>query len=275
MRPQIFCFGKNFANWQNIKDAVVLGWGRQIFAKLSQTMGITAVTVNACQFNMKNDTCRKISSSSWPFIMNRRGYFFNPAQFQGFYVDSLEYPHHAPVYHHMTGREMLPSTSHANISLENIVPARSMQASTSQGSSSSSSQSSPDPEPIDAGKHSYEKWSDDEEQMLINLWAENFERINSSQARKAWDDITKQMKLKFGTKRATEKFHKKIKYLIERYKTCKDWNSKQTGGNLRKSAHFDKIDAVMGCRNSVTLSNMKEVRSAVSEQEESTGKDQG
>ena len=69
MRPQVFRFGKNFANRQSIKDAVVLGWGRQIFAKSSQTMRITAVTVNACQFNMKNDTRGKISSSSRCFII--------------------------------------------------------------------------------------------------------------------------------------------------------------------------------------------------------------
>ena len=64
VQPQVFRFGKNFANRQNIKYAVVLGWGRQIFAKSSQTMGITAVTVNACQCNMKNDTHGKVSSSS-------------------------------------------------------------------------------------------------------------------------------------------------------------------------------------------------------------------
>ena len=54
MRPQVFPFGKNFAKRQNIKDAVVLGWGRQIFAKSSQTMGIAEATVNACQRYMKN-----------------------------------------------------------------------------------------------------------------------------------------------------------------------------------------------------------------------------
>jgi len=32
-----------------------------------------------------------------------------------------------------------------------------------------------------------------------DLWAENFDRINSSQARKAWDDIAKQINMKFGT----------------------------------------------------------------------------
>ena len=73
VRPQVFRFGKNFANRQNIKDAVVLGWDRQILEKSSQKMGITAVTVNACQRNMKNDTRGKFSSSSRSFIMNGRG----------------------------------------------------------------------------------------------------------------------------------------------------------------------------------------------------------
>ena len=47
------------------------------------------------------------------------------------------------------------------------------------------------------------------------------------------------------------------------------------GGNLRKSAHFDETDAVMGCRDIVILSNVKEAGSAVSEQAESTVKDHG
>lgn len=66
------------------------------------------------------------------------------------------------------------------------------------------------------------------------------------------------MNKKFGSKRVTESCKKKMKYLLERYKVCKDWNSKQTGGNLRKSAHFDEIDGVMGCGDIVTLSNVKE-----------------
>ena len=68
MRPQVFRFGKNFANRQNIKGAVVLGWGRQIVEKSSQTMGITAVTVNACQHNMKNNTRGKFSSRRLPYL---------------------------------------------------------------------------------------------------------------------------------------------------------------------------------------------------------------
>ena len=75
VQPQVFPFSKNFANRQNIKDAIVLGWGRQIFEKSSQTIEITAATVNACQRNMKNDTCGKFNSSSQSIIMNGVGYF--------------------------------------------------------------------------------------------------------------------------------------------------------------------------------------------------------
>ena len=82
------------------------------------------------------------------------------------------------------------------------------------------------------------------------------------------------MNLKFGTRRGTKKFHKKIEYLTKHYKNCKDRNSKQTGGHLRNSAHFDKIDAVMGCRDILTLSNVKEAGSAVLEQEANV-QDQG
>ena len=50
VRPQVFHFGKNFANRQNIKDAVVLGWSRQISENSGLTIAITAVTVIACQY---------------------------------------------------------------------------------------------------------------------------------------------------------------------------------------------------------------------------------
>jgi len=132
--------------------------------------------------------------------MNGRDYYYNPAQFQGFQGfcgDSMEYLQYAPVFHDMTGRGTQRSISQASIAQESTLPARSMQASASQASPSSSSQSSPDAEPVDTGKRSYERWPDDEEKML--LWAENFDRINSSQTRRAWDDIGKQINMKFGT----------------------------------------------------------------------------
>ena len=52
VRPQVFRFGKNFAN--------LTWWGRHIFEKSSQTMAITAATVNACQRNMKKRYAREV-----------------------------------------------------------------------------------------------------------------------------------------------------------------------------------------------------------------------
>lgn len=44
--------------------------------------------------------------------------------------------------------------------------------------------------------------------MLLRLWAENFDRLESREARKAWDDIAKKMNDQFGTKKTTDKYQK-------------------------------------------------------------------
>lgn len=41
-------------------------------------------------------------------------------------------------------------------------------------------------------------------------------------------------------------------------KEKKDWNRKQSGGNLKKSPFYDEIDEVLGCRDFVTFNNVKE-----------------
>jgi len=75
------------------------------------------------------------------------------------------------------------------------------------------------------------------------------------------------MDKKFGTKRTTDKYQKKMKYLVDRYKRAKDWKSKQSGGNQRKSTHYDEIDEVLGCRDIVTLPNVQEAGSVSEENE--------
>ena len=49
----------------------------------------------------------------------------------------------------------------------------------------------------------YACWSNDEETMLLRLRAENVDRLKSREARKAWENIAKEMKDKFGTKKQT------------------------------------------------------------------------
>lgn len=63
---------------------------------------------------------------------------------------------------------------------------------------------------------------------------------------------------RFKSNRTVDKCMRKIKYLIDKYKEKKDWNRNQSGGNLRKSPFYDEIDEVLGCRDFVTFSNVKE-----------------
>ena len=65
--------------------------------------------------------------------------------------------------------------------------------------------------------------------------------------------------------RKKDKYQKKMKYLVDRYKQAKDWNSKKSGGNRRKSAHDVEIDEVLGCRDIVTLQNVQEAESVSEE----------
>ena len=45
--------------------------------------------------------------------------------------------------------------------------------------------------------------------------------------------------------KTADKCIQKMKYIIERYKNAKDWNKKQTGGSLRKSVNYNKVDKIL------------------------------
>jgi len=104
----------------------------------------------------------------------------------------------------------------------------------------------------------YETFPKEEQEFLINLWAENHDQLESKNSRKVWSRIVDTLNEQFKADRTVDKCQRKIKYLIDKYKERKDWNRKQTGGNLWKSPLYDEIDAVLGCRDLVTLQNIKE-----------------
>ncbi|CAH3030174.1 unnamed protein product, partial [Porites evermanni] len=97
-----------------------------------------------------------------------------------------------------------------------------------------------------------------QQRYLIQLWADKQDMINSKDSRDAWREIAKAINNKFKTNKTVDKCLRKIKYLIDAYKEKKEWNRNQTGGNLQKSIFYDEIDAVLGCRNAVTLKHVKE-----------------
>ena len=100
-------------------------------------------------------------------------------------------------------------------------------------------------ESTSTGKKSYDTWTKEEQKILVQLWAENFERLERSDARKIWQKIWDEINDRLGCHKTAQKCMKKIKYLIDRYKEAKDWNWKQTGGNLGKSVFYDEVDEVL------------------------------
>ena len=107
-------------------------------------------------------------------------------------------------------------------------------------------------------KKTYDTWSQAEQKLLVSLWVEHFERLESNESRKAWQDIADTLNNKFGCNKTKEKCKSKIKYLTNRYKDAKQWNKRQTGGHMRKTLFYEEIDSVLGCRDIVTLKYVKQ-----------------
>ena len=113
-------------------------------------------------------------------------------------------------------------------------------------------------------RKSYDRWSDDEQKYLIELWAENFDQTESKDARVAWTEIAEKLNKRFNANRSAKLVKKKVKYLVDRYKKAKDWNKNQPSGNLKTTPFYNKIYEVLGCRDIVTLRNVFETQSSSS-----------
>ena len=106
--------------------------------------------------------------------MDGRGYYF-PSSFQGFYENSLRAStsqayNPAQFQGHLFGNSLpVSQMQNSAASISEAYNNSPSQMQSSQASTSSSPSSSP--ETVEGGKRSYDKWSDDEEKMLISLWA--------------------------------------------------------------------------------------------------------
>ena len=107
-------------------------------------------------------------------------------------------------------------------------------------------------------KKAQERWSKEEEKLLVELWAEKHDQLERRESRKTWAQIAEKISKTLGTNKTADKCIRKIKYIIEQYKNAKDWNKNQTGGSLRKSVYYDKVNKILGCRNVVTFDHVAE-----------------
>ena len=92
--------------------------------------------------------------------------------------------------------------------------------------------------------------------MLVDLWVEHHDMLESKESRKTWGLIVEELNTRGQCSKTVEKCMRKIKYIVSKYKEAKEWNRKQTGGNIKKSIYYDKIDSVLGCRDVVTLKHV-------------------
>ena len=88
----------------------------------------------------------------------------------------------------------------------------SMPASTSSSSRRASSSAE--------NKKAQDRWSKEEEKLLVQLWAEKHDQLESRESRKTWAWITEKISKTLGTNKTADKCIRKIKYIIERYKNA-------------------------------------------------------
>ncbi|XP_020893551.1 uncharacterized protein LOC110232675 [Exaiptasia diaphana] len=185
---------------------------------------------------------------SWPYPSTSQYY---PYQFDVNYFN----------YHYNNGQQQrnqpdatAQSSGHIN------VPSQSQESNpTTAGSSEIESATT-----TSSNLKKYERWTHDQQQMLVQLWADRQDIINSKDNRKAWKDIAETLNKKCKTNKTSDKCIRKMKYLVDLYKAKRDWNKNQTGGPLRKSIFYDEIDEVLGCRDSVTFAHVKETDATAS-----------
>ncbi|XP_020615553.1 uncharacterized protein LOC110053637 [Orbicella faveolata] len=103
-----------------------------------------------------------------------------------------------------------------------------------------------------------DRWGKEEENLLVQLWAEKHDQLESRESRKTWAWIAEKISKTLGTNKIADKCIRKMMYIIERYKHAKDWNKNQTGGSLRKSVYYDEVDKILGCRDVVTFNHVAE-----------------
>ena len=106
-----------------------------------------------------------------------------------------------------------------------------------------------------------ERWSNDDIEILVSLWKENYERLkNSSRSREVWAEIFKTFDELSSSdqKRSIKNLKDKIHNLTTTYRAAKEKNNR-TGESPHFPPFYEDIDSILGCRDSVTLPEVREI----------------
>ena len=86
----------------------------------------------------------------------------------------------------------------------------------------------------------YDKWTNEQQRYLVQLWADKQDMINSTDSRNAWREIAETINNKFKTHQTVDKCLPKIKYLIDG-----DKEKKKNGTEIRQVVTYEGLFSMM------------------------------
>ena len=106
-------------------------------------------------------------------------------------------------------------------------------------------------------KKQREPWSNQQTNVLVNLWTENLKVLESSKCNDMWHKIVKEVN-KHGPVKDMKKCKKKILNLKENYKKAKT-NNKKSGSSPDFCPFYEEFDRVLSARDIINIPALTEV----------------
>ena len=102
-----------------------------------------------------------------------------------------------------------------------------------------------------------ERWTARQVEVLVSLWVENFEALESSPCNQVWPKLVNKVCF-LGPAKTHKQCKVKIRNLKDAYRKCKDEN-KQSGNERRSCAFYEEFNRVLTVRNIVKLPQVRQV----------------
>ena len=219
MRPLHLCFFKNFKIGKKHQRCWCAWVGLTDFSKFRKNKGARRQSCQRLSISTPDSSIeirrgRETQKSAGNFLihfvcsirnMDRRDFFY-PFYGQMPSTSYLQDLSQEPPFWPGLSPEQRTPESHLPLSYTRSSPASANISGESQQSPCSSN-SDDSPDAVSAsrteqqGRKSYEKWSEEEKKLLVRLWADNFDSLESKDARKVWERIAGELSTKYGTKK--------------------------------------------------------------------------
>ena len=108
-----------------------------------------------------------------------------------------------------------------------------------------------------SNKRTRESWNYAQTAVLLKLWKENIQLIESSRCNEAWHTIQIEVS-KLGIDKSKRQCTDKLRNLKDQYKRAKEIN-RTSGAAPKTSPFFDDFDEILGTRDIVNIPEFKEV----------------